>query len=152
MSCRKKIGWRGPLSAPVSLMTGAVSESGEAAACRACGLGPVNASTAARPPAATPPSTIADVRIIDPTLSEKRVSREPKHRPDLARHNPIPPSIPTPSFGFHVVEVPGCGSLGAPGAMRRRPLAQPLPFPAGEGEETVHRPSVAELEPAPADR
>src|SRR5512145_200862 len=136
MSCRKKIGWRGPLSAPVSLMTGAVSESGGADCC-ACGLGPANASAAASPPAPTPPSTIANVRIIDPTLSERRDSRAPKHSPGLARHNPIP--TPTVSFGFHVVVAPAGGPPRAPGPMRCGPLAQPLTFPAGEAEETVHR-------------
>jgi hypothetical protein len=70
MSCRKKIGWRGPLSDPVSLMTGAAIESAGGLDCWACGLGLVNARRAASPPAPTPPSTIATVRIIDPALSE----------------------------------------------------------------------------------
>src|SRR5688572_7842741 len=151
MSCRKKIGWRGPLRDPVSLMTGAVIESG-AAACWACGLGPVNASTAASPPTPTPPNTIANLRIIDPALSGRRVSRAPKHSPDLAPHNPIPAPIPMISFGFHVVEMPARRSLRAPRPVRRGALAQPLSLPAGEAEEPIHRPSIPELQPAPANR
>ena len=52
MSWRKKIGWRGPSSDPVSLMTGAVIESAAGLACCACGVAPPNASRAAIPQAA----------------------------------------------------------------------------------------------------
>src|SRR5919199_3419311 len=106
MSCRKKIGWRGPLRELVSVMSGALLES--LIAFGGCGAGaePPKARSAARPPAPTPPSTNAIVRIIDPTLRRRRsrefasaargrstreahqVVRGPKYSPAECLHNP----------------------------------------------------------------
>ena len=72
MSWRKKIGWRGPSSAPLSERTEAPIESAIGFACCAWEDGPVKARKIASAPAPRPPTTIANVRIIDPVLREWR--------------------------------------------------------------------------------
>ena len=72
MSWRKKIGWRGPLRDPVSVMTEAAIESAGGFDGCAWDGAPPKASSAASPPAPTPPTTKANVRIIDLTLRERR--------------------------------------------------------------------------------
>src|SRR6266550_9632142 len=80
MSWRKKIGWRGPASAPLSERTEAPIESATGFACCACVGGPPKARKAASAPAPMPPTTKANVRIIDPVLrSGATASREAIH-------------------------------------------------------------------------
>src|SRR6266487_6789906 len=80
MSWRKKIGWRGPASAPLSERTEAEVESATAFACCACGDEPPKTRKAASAPAPMPPTTKANVRIIDPVLrSGASASREAIH-------------------------------------------------------------------------
>ena len=147
MSWRKKIGWRGPLSDPVSLMTGAVSESAERL--RLLGLRARATRTRARrraPPAPTPPSTRANVRIIDPTLRES--ARSPSvHRTRSAegapKYSPRHPSTqPDPRCRFRLLHSASTSSdrlarraRGLRRPVRRGPLAQPLRLAAREAEE-----------------
>src|SRR5438094_7173763 len=70
MSWRKKIGWRGPLRDPVSEMTEAAIESAGGFDGCAWDGAPPKVSSAASAPAPTPPTTKANVRIIDLTLRE----------------------------------------------------------------------------------
>src|SRR6266496_4016724 len=107
MSWRKKIGWRGPASAPLSDSTEAVVESATAFACCACVGEPPKARKAASAPAPMPPTTKANVRIIDPVLKSGAIafretihlgvkahrtnqpSDAPKYSPRIRLHNPI---------------------------------------------------------------
>src|SRR4029453_10233278 len=94
MSWRKKIGWRGPLRLPVSdaVSSGAQVESALEGACCAVEPGLPSVRRAARPPAATPPTTNASLRIIiSPVRKYPGLAlgqRAPKYSPHSSLYNP----------------------------------------------------------------
>src|SRR5829696_8634957 len=156
MSCRKKMGWRGPRRSPLSeaAITGDCRESGGDAACCAWGPVPPNVRRAAMPPAATPPTTKASLRIIISLVRKTQALPSakcaPKYSPHYSLHNPNALHNPTFSVGFGRLSTTTTVKTGSPAG--NRTLGQPLGFSASQVEKGLDRASVVQLQPTPLHR
>jgi hypothetical protein len=149
MSCRKKIGWRGPRRPPLSdaAIIGAVMESETEAVCCAR-EGVFRTARAATPPAATPPTTNANLRIIISPMRKNPVPVSGNARRSIVwafHYTTRPRRNPTKSVGFtsgfrHHLRAAWARAEGR-GAQRATPLSS-APNPGR------HQPSGGRRAPA----
>src|SRR5215210_3542888 len=155
MSWRKKIGWRGPFRLPLSEapMTGARMESEAGLVCWAREPATPNVRRAAKPPAATPPTTNASLRIIISLLRKTLASPRPNARRSIVRPDHCTTRSfcnPTRSVGLRRVSPPT--SVQSRRAAGRWSLGQPLDLASGQIQKRVNRAAVAQFHPAPLHR